>query len=317
MWWPFLILTALYAGVYALVLIKSQKGVVSWRKVLRSAFMTNVWKRSTTRVDLKVYVVNYLVAILMGLTVASAFGGVVYSVATLLGAAPVTAEYVTYGPLACIAVTLLVVASLDFAYWAAHAMAHKIPALWAFHRLHHSAERLTPLTAARKHPVEAVVQNLCIVFIAGPLQGIVAAAFGGLDYYLLFGANAVTFLYNATTANLRHTHVRINFPAPFCYIFSTPAQHQIHHSRLPHHWDMNYGRLFSTWDVIFRTFYNPAPGEKISYGLSEEFGVKRPRPHQTLKDSMLEPFQFLDRKNKALAEAQQPSTTPEAADAPC
>src|ERR1039458_8498353 len=33
---------------------------------------------------------------------------------------------------------------------------HAIPALWEFHKVHHSAEVLTPLTEMRTHPVEII-----------------------------------------------------------------------------------------------------------------------------------------------------------------
>lgn len=35
-----------------------------------------------------------------------------------------------------------------------HYCQHKISWLWAFHKVHHSAEGLTPLTANRHHPVD-------------------------------------------------------------------------------------------------------------------------------------------------------------------
>ena len=40
-------------------------------------------------------------------------------------------------------------------YWA-HVLFHKVPALWAFHRVHHSVEVLTPAAAYRIHPVEII-----------------------------------------------------------------------------------------------------------------------------------------------------------------
>jgi sterol desaturase/sphingolipid hydroxylase (fatty acid hydroxylase superfamily) len=42
----------------------------------------------------------------------------------------------------------------DLGYWIAHRTMHEIPLLWEFHKTHHAAEVLTPLTAARAHPIE-------------------------------------------------------------------------------------------------------------------------------------------------------------------
>ena len=45
-------------------------------------------------------------------------------------------------------VTLLV---YDFVFYAIHYTEHKVPALWVIHKVHHSAEVLTPLTRYREH----------------------------------------------------------------------------------------------------------------------------------------------------------------------
>ena len=34
---------------------------------------------------------------------------------------------------------------------------HRVPALWEFHKVHHSAEVLTPLTEWRQHPLELML----------------------------------------------------------------------------------------------------------------------------------------------------------------
>ena len=45
---------------------------------------------------------------------------------------------------------------------------HKIPALWEFHKVHHSAEVMTPLTELRQHPVEIIVVVNLIGLATGP-----------------------------------------------------------------------------------------------------------------------------------------------------
>ena len=48
----------------------------------------------------------------------------------------------------------------DASRWITHWLMHRLPALWAFHQVHHSAEVLTPLTFHRLHPVESLVYQL-------------------------------------------------------------------------------------------------------------------------------------------------------------
>ena len=43
----------------------------------------------------------------------------------------------------------------DAAKYVIHRALHRIPLLWCFHRVHHTAETLTPFTVYRTHPVKA------------------------------------------------------------------------------------------------------------------------------------------------------------------
>ena len=79
-----------------------------------------------------------------------------------------------------VAMALVVAALLlayEFAYWLDHYLAHTIPFLWEFHKVHHSAEILSPLTNARMHPVDTVVYY--------NINALVMGATGGLAQYAL------------------------------------------------------------------------------------------------------------------------------------
>ena len=51
-------------------------------------------------------------------------------------------------------VTLLL---YDFIFYVIHFTEHKVPALWVIHKVHHSAEVLTPLTRYREHVLEGPI----------------------------------------------------------------------------------------------------------------------------------------------------------------
>src|SRR5260221_6909100 len=70
--------------------------------------------------------------------------------------------------------TVLSVLAFDFADYASHALLHRIPLLWEFHKLHHSAEVLTPFTVARVHPIEQIVGAVVSTPIAGVVTGVAA-----------------------------------------------------------------------------------------------------------------------------------------------
>ena len=52
-------------------------------------------------------------------------------------------------------------------------------------------------------------------------------------------------------------------------ILSSPAQHQIHHSKAPEHLDTNFSQYFSFLDWIAGTLYVPEERETLDFGLSE------------------------------------------------
>ena len=54
------------------------------------------------------------------------------------------------------------------------------------------------------------------------------------------------------------------------WIFVTPRYHQIHHSDNPNHYMYNLGSLFTIWDSIFGTYFNPKElKQELSFGIGE------------------------------------------------
>ena len=100
----------------------------------------------------------------------------------------------------------------DFTRYWLHRFLHTIPVLWEFHKVHHSAKVLTPITFYRVHPVENFLFGLRYSLSAGFVTGIFIYFFGAMiDIYMVFGVNIFLFLFSTFGANLRHSHV------PFAY----------------------------------------------------------------------------------------------------
>ena len=49
----------------------------------------------------------------------------------------------------------------------------------------------------------------------------------------------------------------------------SPAQHQIHHSADPRHYDRNMGLVFAFWDWLAGTLYVPEGREEVRFGLAD------------------------------------------------
>jgi Fe(3+) dicitrate transport protein len=150
------------------------------------------------------------------------------------------------------ALTLFVV--WDASRFAVHWLMHRIPVLWAFHQVHHSAEVLTPLTFHRVHPIESLLYQARGVVVTGVLGGLFFWLFRGAAADLtVLGVHALGLICNVAHGNLRHSHVWLRFPPTIERWLVSPAQHQIHHSIDPHAHGSNYGTWLSIWDRMLGT----------------------------------------------------------------
>jgi sterol desaturase/sphingolipid hydroxylase (fatty acid hydroxylase superfamily) len=155
----------------------------------------------------------------------------------------------------------------DFTLFFSHMMQHRIPVLWEFHKIHHSATNLNPLTSVRFHPVEFNV-DLALEGAAFSVVLGVAAYFYNLNIIDLAGIAAnILFLVNfVILAPLQHSNVPISF-GYFDRFVITPTLHHLHHSSVPKHYNRNFGSGLSIWDRLFGTLYIPGKGETIIFGL--------------------------------------------------
>ena len=151
------------------------------------------------------------------------------------------------------------------------------------HQVHHSAEVLTPSTAYRVHPVELIG---FAVFHA-PAIGLAAAFYQNLigppvQVATIFGVSFLGLL----GSHLRHSHILFSFGPLVSRIILSPAQHVIHHSVDPQHWDKNFGVKFAFWDALFGTLYVPKRVETLRFGLPDA----EPRDFTTVSKLYFLPF---------------------------
>jgi len=185
-----------------------------------------------------------------------------------------------------VAFSVLFAMAADLGFYLHHYAMHKIPFLWEFHKVHHSAEVLTPLTDFRAHPLESLTYGLFTVTVLGVVQATTSYVLGTEpDVATLFGMNVVFFAYYFMGYTLRHSHFWISYGPILNRVFISPAQHQIHHSDAPEHFDKNLGGAFALWDWAAGTLYVPNGKEDLRFGLGPET-VEYQRP----TDLLLRPF---------------------------
>ncbi|MFJ2694025.1 sterol desaturase family protein [Pseudomonas sp. NPDC087336] len=158
----------------------------------------------------------------------------------------------------------------DFIHYWTHRAYHS-RYLWAFHKVHHSATVLVPATASRVHFLEKVVERLTDLVFISAFAGLFWYACGGeISRYTLFGVTYMVFIFNALAANLRHSHVWLSFGPVVEHVLNSPAQHQVHHSDAPRHFNKNFGVNLSLWDWMFGTLYvTQTQPEPIRFGTCE------------------------------------------------
>lgn len=127
----------------------------------------------------------------------------------------------------------------DFLRYAQHWARHRVPAMWAFHAMHHSDPHPTPGTGLREHVGDPVVAAL---LSAGPVM-------------VLGGDPMITFwlvLAYQSWAFFMHIDAPITYGVLGRFIVS-PSFHRIHHSAESKHWDKNFGEVLTIWDRMFGT----------------------------------------------------------------
>lgn len=174
---------------------------------------------------------------------------------------------------AVFAVVFLVVLTLveDFFSFFIHFLMHKIPFLWHFHKVHHSATVMNPITQYRIHPVELVLNNVSYLFALGLVHGVFSYLFYEQSAQITaVSRNMFTLVFFIAGANLRHSHVKLSYFPWLEKVLISPFQHQIHHSDNPIHFNKNMGSKFAIWDWMFGTLVRSKEAGRIKFGIGEE-----------------------------------------------
>ncbi|OHU87691.1 MULTISPECIES: sterol desaturase family protein [Pseudoalteromonas] len=259
----------------------------SMRGFLQFLFPKNVWLCKSARLDYGLLVSNVLLK-------AALFAPIVLTMVPVAIATTEILEWCFGQPLhlpwpesAVIAIfTLMLFIVDDLTRFLLHLLLHKVAFFWEFHKVHHSAKVLTPFTIYRSHPVESYLYACRMALTQGLVVGLGYHFFGTeLSMYDILGANAFVFLFNIFGANLRHSHIRFTWGDWLEGWFISPAQHQIHHSDNPQHFDTNLGSALAIWDRMYGSLIKASAAPHISIGVGQYDAG-----HDSLTAIYLKPF---------------------------
>ncbi|UTW61445.1 sterol desaturase family protein [bacterium SCSIO 12741] len=185
----------------------------------------------------------------------------------------------------------------DFVQWWVHRLLHRVPALWEFHKVHHSVEQMGFAAHLRYHWMETLVYR-SFEYLPLALLGI-----GLYDFFIIHIAALAIGHYNHANFRIKGTYSAgflgvfvgfyivhytgmdwlnggawiIGIPLVFAfglgpfmeYLFNSPQMHIWHHSYdlpegKPH--GINFGISLAIWDYIFGTASMPSDGRDIRLG---------------------------------------------------
>ena len=234
-------------------------------------FPSQVYTSASSRLDLKYLLINTLIfgglIAPMVLTSAGAAQATLTLLITTLGIPETTLQQ---NVITDLGVTVAIVVAADVGFFVSHYLQHRIPLLWEFHKVHHSAEVLHPVTAYRSHPADEAIKTTFVAGTTGVVLGLSAYLIGQpVDGIQVLGVNLFLLIFSVAGSHLRHSHVWLSY-GWLDQVLVSPAMHQIHHSCAPRHFDKNFGGFFTIWDRLAGTLYLPGQHECFPLGLDRE-----------------------------------------------
>ena len=265
--WPYLLASVTIAGVaYHLSKKSDVLSAPSFRAFL---FPRPVYGHPSAKLDYRFYLVSALLNVLLIFPMLAGFGVFAGKMGKV-----VLSGHLAWEPPAILPAPYLFAAALgfyllhDFMNYCAHLLLHKVPLLWSFHQVHHSADVLTPISAYRAHPLEFFVSAILRAPVIG-LAFVFYENFPAQDLAVttIFGVSLVGFMYGLSGPHLQHSHLSISYGPLLNRVLVSPIVHQTHHSIDPRHRDKNFGVKFALWDWLFGTLYVPDRQERLQFGL--------------------------------------------------
>lgn len=151
---------------------------------------------------------------------------------------------------------LIVLVASDLAQYWFHRLFHKIPFLWGFHAVHHSAKSMDWLAGSRMHFVEIIL-----------LRSVTSLPLFTLGFAPSVMQAYIAFVY--VWSGLLHANVGGDFNRLGHWV-ATPRFHHWHHGLEREAFDVNFAIHFPFLDKLFGTFHLPAGRWPQDYGIPED-----------------------------------------------
>lgn len=259
--------TFFVAAIVAFCLeLRAQTQELSVRGFLRFCFPAEAWKGPSVRTDVFLYFIGKVTSPLAGVAGFLLTGVMSVYIARYLLLAGLVPRANKGGVPVAVFLGFLFFLINDLSNYLSHLAEHKLPFLWEFHKVHHTATFLSPLTTAREHPLVMVFDGLVSGLLLGIFVG-AAQAYYGYSVAEMMGMLATANMFGTLIVldSIRHSQFPVSF-GKLDRLLISPHMHQLHHSTKQDHWDKNMGNKLSVWDGLFKTVFRPLRGERLEYG---------------------------------------------------
>ncbi|HEX2825387.1 MAG TPA: sterol desaturase family protein [Burkholderiales bacterium] len=268
LYWPFA-LSALLIAIAVAYAAHRARPAGSFASRLRASLSRELWWNASARADYRLYFANaLLLPVVFGMVLFSE-KQVVRWLDAITGGATDVAAAADASIASRVAFTIVFFLAYDFGRFVAHTLLHDVPLLWEFHKVHHSAETLNPMTTFRAHPVDLAVMAWVPVLMTGLATWTFNKLAAPVSLYTFLGLHVLVFAFNLIGI-LRHSHVWLHYGPSWGKWLISPAHHQLHHSREPEHaGGVNRGFELAVWDRLYGTLCVPGRKTEFRMGLGD------------------------------------------------
>ncbi len=172
---------------------------------------------------------------------------------SILLIAPMTGLRAWVGGLPLVVQFVAIMFLTDFVQYWVHRTFHRIPWLWKFHAVHHSAQAMDWMAGARMHFLEILALRSTTVI---PM------------FVLGFNPNAVNAYIFVVYLCSTFVHANLNWRFPVIEkLLVTPRFHHWHHGLEKEAVDVNFAIHFPLYDKLFGTYFLPEEKWPAGYGI--------------------------------------------------
>ncbi len=291
----------LIAVAFVAARLRRRRRRIRLKVVLRALFPRRMVAHASTGIDISYLIFNtFIFGAMFGwalLSFRTISNGTIDALTGTFGTPAATAlpEFAVRALL-----TVVLFLAYEFGYWLHHYLCHRVPFLWEFHKVHHTANVLTPITVFRVHPVDTWLFVNMLAIAVGTANGVANYALGVTAHqYGLTETNLILVVFIHVYIHFQHSHLWIAFRGLTGRVLLSPAHHQVHHSTNPVHFNKNLGSCLAVWDWMFGTLHIPAKApERLNFGvepagrdvqtISEAYLASFPRAAQTMRGAQPE-----------------------------